>query len=203
MICGLHFLSVIGLALAGCPRHLARPRRRPLRTAVDDSVERLTRLRERTSRRTRRAALASGACRARRFSWSSRRSRCASTSSSSSPTTGTRCSRPRRRRKALDLVEREQPDLVLLDAVLPDASGFERLLAPARGRAGALVEPRRAGDHGQLAKRAGRPPARLRARAATTTSAMPFMYEELVARMRAVLRRAGGPRRTRALAIAT
>jgi len=98
-------------------------------------------------------------------------------------------------RKAFDLVEREQPDLVLLDAVLPDASGFE---VCSRLREG---EPGRSWNRDVpviMVSSRSEPVDRLRgfARGCDDYVAMPFMYEELLARMRAVLRRAGGPRHT-------
>ena len=98
-------------------------------------------------------------------------------------------------RKALELVERAEPDLVLLDAVLPDASGFEvcRLL-----REG---EPGRCWNREVpviMVSARSEPVDRLRgfARGCDDYVAKPFLYEELVARMRAVLRRVNGPRRT-------
>ena len=98
-------------------------------------------------------------------------------------------------RVALELVERAHPDLVLLDAVLPDASGFE------------VCSRLRAGDPGRswnrdvpviMVSERSEPVDRLRgfARGSDDYLAKPFMYEELVARMRAVLRRSSGPRRT-------
>jgi DNA-binding response OmpR family regulator len=91
-------------------------------------------------------------------------------------------------RKALDLVERARPDLVLLDAVLPDASGF------------AVCERLRAGEPGRswnrnipviMVSTRSDPVDRLRgfARGCDDYVAKPFLYEELLARMRAVLRR--------------
>jgi DNA-binding response OmpR family regulator len=98
--------------------------------------------------------------------------------------------------KALELVESERPDLVLLDAVLPDASGFE------------VCSRLRAGEPGRLWNRdvpvimvstRGDPSDRVRgfARGADDYVTKPFVYEELVARMRAVLRRAAGPHHPR------
>ena len=92
-------------------------------------------------------------------------------------------------RKALELLERARPDLVLLDAVLPDASGF------------AVCERLRAGEPGRswnrnvpviMVSTRSEPVDRLRgfARGCDDYLAKPFLYEELVARMRAVLRRA-------------
>ena len=91
-------------------------------------------------------------------------------------------------RKALELLERARPDLVLLDAVLPDASGF------------AVCERLRAGEPGRswnrnvpviMVSTRSEPVDRLRgfARGCDDYVAKPFLYEELVARMRAVLRR--------------
>ena len=93
---------------------------------------------------------------------------------------------------ALELVESECPDLVLLDAVLPDSSGFELC---SRLRAG---EPGRAWNRDvpviMVTERAD-PVDRVRgfARGADDYVIKPFVYEELVARMRAVLRRAARP----------
>ena len=96
-------------------------------------------------------------------------------------------------RRALELVEAERPDLVLLDAVLPDSSGFE------------LCSRLREGEPGHAWNRdvpvimvtaRGDPVDRVRgfARGADDYVVKPFVYEELLARMRAVLRRASGPR---------
>jgi DNA-binding response OmpR family regulator len=91
-------------------------------------------------------------------------------------------------RQALELVERAAPDLVLLDAVLPDASGFEVCRRLREG------EPGRAWNRDvpviMLTER-GDPIDRLRgfARGCDDYVVRPFVYEELVARMRAVLRR--------------
>jgi DNA-binding response OmpR family regulator len=98
-------------------------------------------------------------------------------------------------RKALELVERARPDLVLLDAVLPDASGFE---VCSRLREG---EPGRTWNRDVpviIVSARSEPVDRLRgfARGCDDYVPKPFLYEELVARMRAVLRRANGPRRT-------
>ena len=89
---------------------------------------------------------------------------------------------------ALELVESERPDLVLLDPVLPDASGFELC---GRLRAG---EPGRAWNRDVpviMVSARGDPSDRVRgfARGADDYVIKPFVYEELVARMRAVLRR--------------
>ncbi|MBD0316988.1 MAG: response regulator transcription factor [Thermoleophilia bacterium] len=98
-------------------------------------------------------------------------------------------------RKALELVERAQPDLVLLDAVLPDASGFELC---GRLRTG---EPGRSWNRDVpviMVSARSEPVDRLRgfARGCDDYLGKPFLYEELVARIRAVLRRASGPRRS-------
>jgi DNA-binding response OmpR family regulator len=90
--------------------------------------------------------------------------------------------------EALAVVESERPDLVLLDAVLPDASGFE---VCGRLRAG---EPGRAWNRDVpviMVTARGDPSDRMRgfARGADDYVVRPFVYEELVARMRAVLRR--------------
>jgi DNA-binding response OmpR family regulator len=93
---------------------------------------------------------------------------------------------------ALELVESAHPDLVLLDAVLPDVSGFDLC---SRLRAG---EPGRAWNRDVpviIVSARSDPVDRVRgfARGADDYVSKPFVYEELVARMRAVLRRAGGP----------
>ena len=97
--------------------------------------------------------------------------------------------------QALELVESAKPDLVLLDAVLPDASGFEVCTRLREG------EPGRVWNRDVpviIVSSRSEPVDRLRgfARGCDDYVAKPFMYEELVARMRAVLRRATGPRRT-------
>ena len=90
--------------------------------------------------------------------------------------------------RAIELVEDSAPDLVLLDAVLPDASGFEVCRRLREG------EPGRAWNRDvpviMLTAR-GDPIDRLRgfARGCDDYVVRPFVYEELVARMRAVLRR--------------
>jgi DNA-binding response OmpR family regulator len=90
--------------------------------------------------------------------------------------------------EALALVESERPDLVLLEAVLPDASGFD---VCGRLRAG---EPGRGWNRDVpviMVSARGDPSDRMRgfARGADDYVVRPFVYEELVARMRAVLRR--------------
>jgi DNA-binding response OmpR family regulator len=91
-------------------------------------------------------------------------------------------------RRALELIERAAPDLVLLDAVLPDASGFEVCRRLREG------EPGRAWNRDvpviMLTER-GDPVDRIRgfARGCDDYVVRPFVYEELVARIRAVLRR--------------
>jgi DNA-binding response OmpR family regulator len=97
---------------------------------------------------------------------------------------------------ALELVEAARPDLVLLDAVLPDGSGFELC---GRLRAG---EPGRAWDREVpviIVSARGDPSDRVRgfARGADDYVIKPFVYEELLARMRAVLRRTIRPQHTR------
>lgn len=93
--------------------------------------------------------------------------------------------------RALELVEHTTPDLVLLDVTLPDASGFE---VCRRLRDG---EPGRAWNRDipviMLSER-GEPIDRLRgfARGCDDYVVRPFLYEELLARMRAVLRRSAG-----------
>ena len=98
--------------------------------------------------------------------------------------------------EALDLVENARPDIVLLDAVLPDGSGFELCRRLREG------EPGRAWNRDvpviMVSGRAD-PVDRVRgfARGADDYVTRPYMYAELLARVRAVLRRATGPRRTR------
>ena len=97
--------------------------------------------------------------------------------------------------RALELVEAAQPDLVLLDAVLPDASGFEVCQRLREG------EPGRSWNREVpviMVSSRTEPVDRLRgfARGCDDYVGKPFLYEELLARMRAVLRRARGPRRT-------
>ncbi len=94
---------------------------------------------------------------------------------------------------ALELVEAVRPDLVLLDAVLPDVSGFDLC---GRLRSG---EPGRAWDRDVpviIVSARSDPVDRVRgfARGCDDYVARPFVYAELVARMRAVLRRAAAPR---------
>ncbi len=98
-------------------------------------------------------------------------------------------------RQALELVERARPDLVLLDAVLSDGSGFELCSRLRQG------EPGRAWNRDVpviIVSARSEPVDRLRgfARGCDDYIAKPFLYEELVARMRAVLRRVKGPART-------
>jgi DNA-binding response OmpR family regulator len=97
---------------------------------------------------------------------------------------------------ALELVEKARPDLVLLDTILPDVSGFELC---GRLRAG---EPGRAWNRDVpviIVSARGDPVDRVRgfARGADDYVTKPFVYEELVARMRAVLRRVSAPRHRR------
>jgi DNA-binding response OmpR family regulator len=97
---------------------------------------------------------------------------------------------------ALELVEQVKPSLVLLDAVLPDGSGFE---VCGRLREG---EPGRAWDRDVpviMVSTRGDPVDRVRgfSRGCDDYVVKPFVYDELVARMRAVLRRTAGPRHAR------
>jgi DNA-binding response OmpR family regulator len=98
--------------------------------------------------------------------------------------------------QALDLAEEVKPDLVLLDAVLPDVSGFE------------LCSRLRDGEPGRrwnrdvpviMVSSRGDPVDRVRgfARGCDDYIVKPFVYDELVARMRAVLRRSNGPQHPR------
>jgi DNA-binding response OmpR family regulator len=101
-----------------------------------------------------------------------------------------------RGREALELVESTRPKLVLLDAELPDGSGFDLCRRLREG------EPGRSWDRDvpviMVSERAD-PADRLRgfARGADDYLARPFLYEELLARMRAVLRRVSGPQARR------
>lgn len=95
---------------------------------------------------------------------------------------------------ALDLVERAAPDLVLLDVGLPDGSGFEVCRRLREG------EPGREWNRDVpviMVSERGDPVDRVRgfARGADDYVVRPFVYEELLARMRAVLRRVAGPAR--------
>jgi len=98
--------------------------------------------------------------------------------------------------EALELAAAVRPDLILLDAVLPDVSGFDLCSRLRRG------EPGRGWDPDvpviMVSSRAESAD-RLRgfARGADDYVPKPFVYDELVARMRAVLRRANGTRRVR------
>ncbi len=102
---------------------------------------------------------------------------------------------------ALELLEQADPDLVLLDVGLPDASGFELCRRLREG------EPGRAWNRDIpviLVSERGEPIDRVRgfARGADDFVVRPFVYEELVARMRAVLRRSAGPSRRDRLVVA-
>ena len=97
---------------------------------------------------------------------------------------------------ALELVESAHPDLVLLEAVLPDVSGFDLC---SRLRAG---EPGRAWNRDVpviIVSARSDPVDRVRgfARGADDYVATPVGSAGLVARMRAGLRRAGGPQHHR------
>jgi DNA-binding response OmpR family regulator len=94
--------------------------------------------------------------------------------------------------QALELLEQADPDLMLLDVRLPDASGFELCRRLREG------EPGRAWNRDIpviMVSERGEPIDRVRgfARGADDFVVKPFVYEELVARMRAVLRRSAGP----------
>ncbi len=92
--------------------------------------------------------------------------------------------------EALDLAEREQPNLVLLDTALPDESGLELCRRLREGEPGRswnrdvpviLLGPTESDAVDRV---------RGFARGADDYVAKPFLYDELVARIRAVLRRA-------------
>jgi DNA-binding response OmpR family regulator len=102
--------------------------------------------------------------------------------------------------RALELLEQGDPDLVVLEAVLPDASGFELCRRVREG------EPGRAWNRDIpviMVSERGDPIDRLRgfARGCDDYLVKPFVYEELLARMIAILRRAKGPARRERLRI--
>ncbi len=102
--------------------------------------------------------------------------------------------------EALDLAERAQPDLVLLGSELPDSPGVE---VCSRLREG---EPGRSWNRDVpvivLGDEASDPLDRVRAldRGADDYLSQPLVYEELLARIRAVLRRTNGSVRERVVA---
>jgi DNA-binding response OmpR family regulator len=102
--------------------------------------------------------------------------------------------------RALELLEQAPADLVLLDVGLPDGSGFEvcrRLREGEPGRAWNRDVPViMVSERGDAIDRV-----RGFARGADDFVVKPFVYEELVARMRAVLRRAAGPPRRDRLSV--
>ena len=91
---------------------------------------------------------------------------------------------------ALELVGSARPKLVLLDAVLADGSGFE-VMSRIREDVGDVPVI--------MVSARGEPVDRVRgfARGCDDYVVRPFVYDELLARMRAVLRRAEGPRHAR------
>ena len=98
--------------------------------------------------------------------------------------------------EALALVETASPALVLLDAVLPDGSGFDLC---SRLREGA---PGRGWDRDVpviIVSARAEPVDRVRGfdRGCDDYLSKPFVYDELLARVRAVLRRSNGPRHAR------
>jgi DNA-binding response OmpR family regulator len=92
--------------------------------------------------------------------------------------------------EALALVGTARPKLVLLDAVLADGSGFE-----------VVSRIRESGEDVPviMVSARGEPVDRVRgfARGCDDYVVRPFVYDELLARMRAVLRRAQGPQHAR------
>jgi DNA-binding response OmpR family regulator len=92
--------------------------------------------------------------------------------------------------EALALVGSARPTLVLLDAVLSDGSGFE-----------VVSRIRESGEDVPviMVSARGEPVDRVRgfARGCDDYVVRPFVYDELLARMRAVLRRAQGPQHAR------
>lgn len=102
--------------------------------------------------------------------------------------------------RGLELLEQGDPDLVVLEAVLPDASGFELCRKMREG------EPGRAWNRDIpviMVSERGEPIDRLRgfARGCDDYLVKPFVYEELLARMIAILRRANGPARRERLQV--
>ncbi len=102
--------------------------------------------------------------------------------------------------RGLELLEQGDPDLVVLEAVLPDASGFELCRRMREG------EPGRAWNRDIpviMVSERGEPIDRLRgfARGCDDYLVKPFVYEELLARMNAILRRANGPTRRERLQV--
>lgn len=101
--------------------------------------------------------------------------------------------------QALSILERADPDLVLLDVGLPDASGFDVCRRLREGEPGRVwnrdVPVILVSDRGATVDRV-----RGFARGADDYVVKPLVYEELLARMRAVLRRSSaGPRQDRIL----
>jgi DNA-binding response OmpR family regulator len=98
--------------------------------------------------------------------------------------------------RALELIEAARPALVLLDAVLPDASGFEVCTRLRQG------EPGREWNRDVpviMVSSRGDPVDRVRgfARGCDDYVVKPYVYEELLARIHAILRRVSGPRHQR------
>jgi DNA-binding response OmpR family regulator len=101
-----------------------------------------------------------------------------------------------RARQALELAAAARPDVVVLGTALPDGSGYEvcrRLRQGGPGRGWDTDVPI------ILVSRRGCPEDRIRGfeRGADDFVVHPVLYEELLARIRAVLRRSAGPRRDR------
>ncbi len=86
--------------------------------------------------------------------------------------------------EALQLLEDERPDLVVLDLMMPGMDGFETLRRiRSRGQTPVIMLTARAGDADKLKGLQG---------GADDYVTKPFNPEELAARVNAVLRRAGG-----------
>ena len=100
--------------------------------------------------------------------------------------------------EALAAVAAERPDLIVLDVMLPDLDGFtvvERLRE--QTRRGQIAGPVHSGDHLPVlfltAKDGVGDKVQGLAVGADDYVTKPFSLEELIARIRAILRRAGGP----------
>jgi DNA-binding response OmpR family regulator len=101
--------------------------------------------------------------------------------------------------EALELAERARPDLVLVGSSLPDASGLELCTRLREGEPGRFWNR----DVPVILLGAGADPldrVRAFARGCDDVVSEPFDYQELLARIRAVLRRSAPPERERLVA---
>ena len=183
-IAGVNFLSFVGLRPLRDPRAVAALGRAPLRAVVETLV---ALPRERTSGGGARPRIASAACRRRCSSPRPSRER-GSSSRGTWRATGSRSLRRDAGREALELAERERPDLVLVGG-LPDAPALEVLPGAARGRARPVLGPRRPVIVLGEARADAVDRVHAFARGCDDFVPRPFHYEELVARIHAVLRR--------------